>query len=527
MRNFRLVSAIKLFIERQSKTIPEVYVVSPDDKVAINNIKRQYCSDKIIEEHEVVNEDITVRIKDQTVYISSPNFPNPSIEYILKNISTSSLWDIISYTKIDCGVIEGTFEIAVGAKGGDYTTVVKLINPSMPVYMNYLNEMVRYLNCQTGKKKRVWEIGHRYDSEEKSYYYLGSVHVRNINPSNSEYNLKPQKEVNLFVEDIKDAKTISDVFSKGIINLTQYQVNCGDYYCIQGLYSPKCLVDCGKYLEDDGTTILDYLDSITFNTINLIESGVDIYGYNEYINLVLLFEIFKVCNMSGDVLKLSEGSQDLIKNLINEVIYSIFYEFWDCPGKPRNIDKDLSLEGKEQKVFTNFLTIIRDCNVSLVSYYKTLIDNNPVLSEAFNKISEYSNTWDDTIYTQDFEKHLKYRRGNSFIFTTRTEKSSRYKLNIVKVSDTIDKDSALFEEIVSIVDDTRNGMGPSTLSYVRNNVGTKNNPLIYESFLIGVEDICSKYIEKGIEIPENLKYDILRFGFRKLTLMIDLGEKVE
>ena len=50
---------------------------------------------------------------------------------------------------------------------------------------------------------------------------------------------------------------------------------------------------------------------------------------------------------------------------------------------------------------------------------------------------------------------------------------------------------------------------------------------MYEQIVIGIDDIINYHKEKGIEMPENLKYSIIEDKLNQLSISVDLGGDIE
>lgn len=510
---FRLISEVKIFISGNN-----LYIASPDSKSCISKVKALIPkTDRVIEEIQLELEDLTLRITNKLdLVVSSNNLPGGlKKEYVLSNYDKNYLGDLIESLSIDKGKFSSNFEPALNDEEG---TVI-LVCPEMPSYKEASNEMIRRMNCQMLKKTKTYIPGHRYDTVDNTYYYLGKVYSHVITDQNSDYIKISTKPVYLFTRDIGFAKTISEVLNGGAFYFGNVVT---DYYKLEQSDSLGLLVDSGEALINDYTSYEDYLNNIFRNSLEI--NTITSYPYG----IKTVFEGFKFSeNQESNISDITKYELiDFIKKDIKRVLYT----FWDNSEVSKGGRLELSsVTPKEElstRCITRYITEVLDPNIKKHAYYNNLvqglgIDLNTLVDNIFNE-------WDPSILEQDFDIFVEYNRGEPYTVRLRTMKSSKYSthLTIVKLSEVL-KNEHLIDCIKEMCTYIRSNSGIGCSLYEKINVGTLSKPLVYENITITSRDIINYYKERGFEIPENLKYGILDDKFLQVNINVDLGEIIE
>ena len=510
---FRLISEVKAFISGN-----KLYIASPDSKGCVSKVKAIIPkSDQLIEEIQIELDNLRLKFtKELELVVSSDKLPGGlKKEYILSNYDNDYLGDLITSMNIEKGKFSYCFEPALNDEKG---TVI-LVCPEMPSYKEASDEMIRRMNCQMLKKTKTYIPGHRYDTVDSTYYYLGKVFSHVIADQNSDYIKISSRKVHLFTRDIGFARTISEVLNNGVF-FTGDAVT--DHYKLEQSENLGLLVDSGEALINDYTSYENYLENIFLNSLEVNKISTYPYG------IKTVFEGFKFSENQ------ESGISDIVKSnleiFINGDIKRILCTFWNNSGVSKGGRLDLSNDTPKEDLTTRcisrYITEILDPNVKKHAYYNNLIqdlgiDLNTLVDNIFDN-------WDPSILENDFDTFVKYNRGESYIVRLRTEKSSKYSshLTISKLSEVI-KDSDLLECIKEMCSYVRSNFGIGCALYEKINVGTLHKPLVYENIIITAKDIINYYKERGFEIPENLKCGILDDKFSQVNINVDLGEIIE
>ena len=518
MKNrYRLISEVKAFISGGY-----IYIASPDNKGCISKVKSMLpkfnSTEKVlVDELQVELDDLTLRIDENLrPVISSNNLPGgKKREYIVFNYCLNSLGDLILSQDINKGRCSGIFEPAINDDEG----MVSLVTPGMDSYKLASDEMIRRMNCQMLKKTKTFIPGHRYDTVDDTIYYLGKIYSHVISDQNSDYIKTSSRQVHLFTRDIGFAKSISEVLNGGVFSVGDIKT---DYYKLEQVETLGLMVESGEVLINDYTTFDDYKENILLNSLEVSK----IKNY-EFSNKTIL-EVFKFSENPGN--KINDVVKIELEDFLKKDIRRILCTFWNNSDSGSSSRLDLSINTPKDELSSRFISKyfyeILEPNIKKHSYYTNLIQDLGI--DFRTLVDEMFNNWDPSILEKDFDTFIKYNRGKSYSVRLRTGKSSKFSsyLTIIKLSDVL-KDSYLIDCIKDICSFVRSNHGIGCSTYEKINVGTISKPLIYENITISVNDIINYHEERGLEIPENLKYGILDDKFSLININVDLGDIIE
>ena len=487
-----------------------VYLCSPEKKSYKTAIlKKIYGNAASISEINIENNQFNLKIdKSYKVFIKCSEFPDPNRFYEVKNFSRINEYSdipdigniIAQVNGMDHGVYPDdiVFEAVFSEEKPDEVT---FINNCMPEYRDAFQEMKRRLNCSLYKKTKKWIPGHRYDSLNETYYYLGEFLSRRKEPYNSAFinNSSDMQVVHLVVKDIDDNfGKISDVFKTKVFGNNDDDISVLDKL-------PSC-VDSGEVLENDVTDIRDYWDNLIENSYNKYKEtnkfGLVTFNYQKYI-----YDIF--CYQSAG--KLDYNISELAKNKIEDII------------KTELINIKVSSKSNKLNLLNEYATRIIDGNIDRVNYYVELLNVLQIDKNIFKEVDNLdvdSLLLDLNSYVKYGEIHRYFKDNSKTLISKQREKSTSYKLDIITIDELLSGYDKLKAVVIDIINNARNnyGVGVSQLSDI--NVGTKKCPKIYTNISMNILDIINYY--DGINnIPEEVKFEILNKKFWGLELSID------
>lgn len=536
-KDWRLVSEVTAFIVNiGGSNSPEkaVYLASPEKK-SYENLIIKSIGTRVFEKISLYNNEFNIKIdRDFNIYVKSELLPDKDKYYkvlnIYSGINNSYFGEIISQVS---GINKGDFgeKIFEAIFSETYPGKTFFVTNEMNLYKDAFEEMKRRLNCQMCKKTKKWIPGHRYDSLETTYYYLGKFSSR-----------KSQKEATMFLDDnsmvnahliikfIKpEWKTISDVLHEAV-----FENNIEN--SLQILYTDTLpsMVDVGKVLEDDIQYIQDFYETIIDNSI---KSGARINpcGYTSY--LENLPNIFKVLSLQtpGKEYSINSSTVSKLKFVIESVLKEFYIRWWDINGSKS--DSYISSNNTPEENIKNFENLffryLTDHNLNKSSYYADLFNRIglPKLSLMIQDCIT-NNRIDDLVFNGNLEDYIK---NGSIYFETHERdiqkqsrqrvKSTNYNLKVVTIEEAFSKYSILGETIKEMSKEAIDSNGSGVSNFTRTNLGNVKNPMIYFSLVINILDIVKHY--QGVNnVPENLKKEIIDSHFWTFNLSIDEGKEI-
>lgn len=401
------------------------------------------------------------------------------------------------------GELEGIFEAIICPSY--YPGKVFFVSQEMKEYDSCFNEMARVINCSLFKKTRKWKPGHRYDSDKKTYFYLGEFMI-NQEEDNSAYMYSdPPRFVHLVSKNIRGCKTVSDVlFSQplsygGLIALDKLPLMVDSGECLKDDISDKDMKDLRlplfeKYLSD-GRRPDEILSCLSYS-IQDVEDKIKNYIisiYKEELHKVLL--TYWKSNSFTDLGNREEGED--IKEAIRLTCKQI---------NPYNIYSNLY-----------YYDLFKKIGIDLTSITKEAIENFSFKKSMFTNFEDYVSFC--KLYFKYHDNTLSERTINQrskSIYLGYGEKKSK----ISKISDIL-IGNYLSQEIINIIGEVLTDTS-FDVTYFQN---IKNNPSDFVRVKITLEDIIRH--RKGIDnIPNNLKREIMDNKFQNVIIEFDKDAKI-
>lgn len=522
MYNWRLLPSVVAYIPTDANQ-KSVYIASGEKKsyqLAVSTkINQDYfpidLTENKIDEVRVVlgtNNNLCLEIK-------SSKFPTNDW-YALRNFDIRTIGMIM--TQVDCskGVFKGEFEVVFNV---DSPEQVSLISQSMCEYKDCLSEMSRRLTCELGKKTKKWVPGHKYETMECTYIYLGSVLSRKLCSNKSSFlpDLS-MVEAHLFVTNLKDNEhSISDVLNNRIISLV-------DPDGIKILYSKlKTAVDSGEVLKNDFSgNIQDYWNNLFDNTSNKFLTKTA-FGRDVYSNIKDILDIFSLQ---------SEGYLDYNNDVVKTKLPEVFKVWaWDtlvnCWEKnlveSLRINNTLDIDKNAEHLSKLSLFYVRDENVFATDYYDSLIKELNIDLVSISK--EVLNNWDTEKFNNDFDfftKNLEFlsrsvgtghyinQRVNSSVYSYRTVRPEDAKLSKYF------GEGELRDRILELVSYATANHGAGVSNFNSYCVGTVKSPKHYSVCEMSLRDLLN-FVNSEMKMTDSLKSEIMDKKFISLTIEFD------
>lgn len=392
MKKMTLVSDVIAYIVLGEKNKSVFLGISGDKKQNTRVIKDEIGKVYQVSELLLNSNEFELIIKPgeygPLAFVRNENFPGNKEDYWqVLNFKEDTVLDLLCGADNKMGVFSETMETVFD------DTKVSFISKSMKDYNKAFMEMTRKLFVSTGKKTKKWIPGHRYDSEEKTYYYLGSFLSKKASEFDTSFysDLANLSIVHLYIESLNNSeKTVSDVFK----NNTYGEDGIKVLWEGQDEF-PKC-VDSGSALVDDKPSLYNLYPEILKNAENRKEG-----------RLKSIFDTLAYQSAS-DLPSYSNEVKEFIEKIIDERIKSVIYMYWNNGSMLRED------EGQEKKIkdITHLcIDSIEDGNIQGMTYYIALLDFMGINLE--EKITEFLKTWDEKDLVKDFKTfhdNLEYFR---------------------------------------------------------------------------------------------------------------------
>lgn len=532
-KDWRLVDNIAVYVINSNVGEDKVYLASLEKKTYENAVLKEIGNEPY---NKLLLDEASFRLKlgkNFSISISSPLLPGGESKfykvmnsYCGKNYNFIS--EIISQVENKKGDFGDTeFETIFSDQ---QIGKVFFVTREMDFYNQAFQEMRRRINCQICKKTKKWIPGHRYDSEIKTYYYLGSFVSRKapIGEYLNDFNTVP---VHLVIEEIKDTdKKISDVL--GWATFGDKANSITPLY----LTSFPSMVDCGKFLDNDVKDIQNYWPKMIDNTIS--QAKPNEFGYTSYEDIFRnLFNIFSIQNKDNLVYNIPDDSKEKLEKIVENVLISDILLWWDISmdKSDSNISSSNDIDKNQLNLVTLFFRCLKDENLKKNLYYPELFKNMGIRSlEDIARSALINYNPSNLVFGDSMESYVK---NGSIYFATHDQNmiskesiqrvnSTNYALNVVTVEELFVLTPNLCSLLKEISKEAIDNCGIGVEKFYQTNIGNRKNPKIYNTVVINIKDIVNYYGGYS-NVPEDIVREIKESKFWKFTLNIDKGAEIK
>lgn len=513
--DWRLVSELDAFVYPNTKSVILASVENKSDKtkaLSKGGQRGQYPLEITLDSNEFkISFD-----NDLSPLIQCDKFPNPQQWFKVKNfVHSDAPGRENSYLKEIRSLIawQGlnptcSFEAAFS---DEYPGEVKFTTEGKDDYDACFNEMIRRLNCSMHKKTKKYIPGHRYDLENGTYFYLGDFLGRKENLFSSVFFSDPaqlDKHYYLFVKDIKDCKTISDVFKTHTFGIEEKDIYVRD--------SIKAMVDSGPVLKDDITDIQDIWPEMLDLAISKVKEGK---------TADCIFSILSYHSIGSTKYKDLKMISDKIVPFLEEYLREVTLTYWDLGNIVKDNCKMVAGQSNSDALFDLFATYScgGDGNGRILEYYSSMFKalGIDIINMCANIADNYTGVKemhaDINRYLKDGPLYFKYHKsgGNRLIIQVANDPSN----NSVTLENLYGTD--LSNVLKQIVKSAINNCGAGVKEFNITNLGNKKSPKLQYTITISIQDVLKYYGDDPEKIPEAVREGIMNADFWSTRIITD------
>ena len=459
-------------------------------------------------------------------FVKSDELPNKEEWYEVKNMYEPHILDILTSEKVEGGEVkDAEFEVIFSES---FPGNVSFASTKSALHKECMAELTRRLNFEFCKKTRKRIPGHRYDTADSTYYYLGTFNSHKKGNMNSPYFpvADGSNKAGLYVKQLRpDEKSVADVLKSRSLGTTDSDIIIS--------YSPNIsAADAGEAITaEKDYKIEDYWEPILENTIKKT-SKIPEFGGVLYRDPKYIFDILALQTGEGELPELPENIRKSVETVIKNILHQIIIKFWELTTYTIGDNSILSknpLEKNINHLVNIFFSRLPDENVKSAEYYDKLFK---AMKININKLAEEElNGWDlGTRMTTD----LSYYMENLGYVTSRKRSDcvqimdGRAELTLSGLYRT--EDGAVATNLVSaikdIFDDAKTNYGEKVATYSVTNMGTKKNPLDHISCGISIYDLINYF--GGIEkVPKSVGDEIMAHKFHCVNIYIDSNKELQ
>lgn len=524
-----------------------VYIYQASEKKKVTNVARDlYKHNCPLTAIALDNQSskFCLKIINGALSVKSQSFPDPNNYYEVGNFDKGFLPRLLEGPNLVSGeFVNETFEVIFDR---DQPKYCMFVSKKMPTWKEVIEEEKRKFYISCNRKTNKFIPGHRYDTADISFIYLGEFLMHAdvfASPNSSTFADVPTSgKVQLFTPDINTTyKTISEVLSnKRIIISTSDTSHYG--HVISEKEEDGCvfvtnqklasMIDSGEVLTDDLSTI---------NNDALIEAMVDHYmkknerqDYPEY-NSEKYFdninELYSIFNFNSQTIVSNSGiAKKLEKIITDNLIHLTQIVKTDISTNNSNSIKTLSTRLKE--IFMN--NYAYGCGIyspyvygnkyvrELLNVYGLNLDKiaTTVTSDFLTEVKSYNSSIDELI------KHIPY-------YLETNEGCSRFDsgaFSIITVNNQLDNDlNYIFDKksyadlrkvIEDIINNSTKESHPFCEEWKKEILGSIRTPVSEKiSIVISIFNIIDYFGGKD-KIPQEVEKQILKLAFVSLSIEI-------
>lgn len=434
--DIRLLSEVDYFLVNVPQTAPTsntklgtlgIYFVKNNKKSLINRAKSFLQSNgySVLTSGTLTNcRDISASIVDSELYISIPSIKSGTYLYLVGQ-DESNIIEICNSSTISNGVISEKFDLAEMTNFGEMNNgkykKTYIIHSGMSFYNEVWNKYIREMNILFNKKTSKLIPGHKYDLEEGTFWYLGTV-GNSVSEYYNEIDYTKYENQYIFVNKLpENAKTISDVLKeiktcriyKKLRNVPQNFDKSEEVLLI--IKETSRVTDSGEELKDDSKCILDFycnwIDNQKKIPFSIVERTILDTTSSPTISRVWNIIMLLSSTIGPYVLEYDYNYKNTVgkklTDFMQEAMNQVLIDYIDKDYYPRDcmISSSADDKIKQTRLKKQFFNLMSNINSKSLEKFFTRfgIDINQIVEKA---VDFYK-----TLNFNDFDTFYKYRKS--------------------------------------------------------------------------------------------------------------------
>lgn len=508
MNNWSIIEKMYLFFSYDGE---KVSIANPESKKFWGPVQK--VSESIKPPLTVDNTGSDIKIASGKVYLKfSGKY------YKITNLETDMLLSQLSGATLTNGEASG---VIFGFSQYNSDKVI-LIFPGTDLHKKTEEEFLRKIRLSLYKKTTKYIPGHKYDTEDGSFWFIGNYKTNITDKYQKEYGDRKQIDVNVFSNYLPDSKKVSDIWTKefpltNAKDVKNFSLLNGYPESIIFTQKSPLLVDSGEELEID--VELDKAYESKLNNFIKTEKRECSFGSQRYYykNLSHHLSVFCLIPQNQWSSVISDDVKGKMKDIIRTNIEYILFKYYGSLISPKD-DKETQVN-KLLLSFKNRNFVNTSLIYSGEYYYDDLllklfeINLEDMALEAVKNFKEITinsfQDYIDNIGSFEFRKPENYSKTIDFIYTNEKKRkfssylpNGPYKDSIVKIcKEAIDTNGSNLEE------------------YNIEDVGTKMKPIQKSTMVIGLKDIMKLHGANTLyDLPDNLKEDLIKLNIYQTVI---------
>lgn len=415
-----------------------------------------------------------------TVLAQFPDIPGDSW-YRVRNLYTQHLGMILQQCRIDntTGEFKDIFHTAVSSSS-DTSGLCSLVSENMVEYEEYLDEAMRKINCEMGKKTKKWTLGRRYDTVFETVYPLCQVE----DYRDDSFDPVEGKAIWIVTQDISGIHTISEALSK-----KAFGDNPWDLHVVKSVP--------GGYVESGVALINDYSGSFDDYLPAIIEEGEKRYK-KEIGNLSSTTTFYLILPLLYCTENL-DWYKSYLELLLREAAEKCLVNFYDDRTNASIVYTGMLLgenNTEEQNIDVLSLLILKAIDKENLGRLESILKFFDI--NLHEICADLLHTWNPNNFLRDFDTYVK----NLDYFNQRTKMEKiDLRANANKAHEVLGTGS-LYETVLRLSQEPE-------YSYVR----VDSRSISHLEAKITVHDVLRDAQNRFPEVLEDLKHEILKNKF--------------